>query len=109
MKKGVIIFLAILAAFTGLYLLYQAAVIDNSGDSQEVIYPEINIPENAQLMEPALVSPGVDTSASDTESGALFLRYVGNSPDECTVIRFVCEENEEYFSDDMGCGCELIQ
>src|SRR3989344_5991504 len=31
--------------------------------------------------------------------------YVGKSLDECSRIRFICEENSEYFSDDCGCGC----
>ena len=35
------------------------------------------------------------------------LRYVGNSVQECATIRFVCEEGEEFFSNDAGCGCKL--
>lgn len=32
-------------------------------------------------------------------------RYVGNSPEQCQVIRFTCEEIESYFSNACGCGC----
>lgn len=31
--------------------------------------------------------------------------YVGNSPEECSVIRFACPEGAEYFANDCGCGC----
>jgi hypothetical protein len=30
--------------------------------------------------------------------------YVANSPEECAVVRFFCEEGEPFF-DDCGCGC----
>ena len=33
-------------------------------------------------------------------------KYVGESPDQCAVIRFTCEEGQEYFADDCGCGCQ---
>ncbi|WP_437589503.1 hypothetical protein [Sorangium sp. So ce1000] len=33
------------------------------------------------------------------------LKYVGQSRDECSRIRFVCEPGWSYFSDDCGCGC----
>lgn len=32
--------------------------------------------------------------------------YVGTSPEQCTLIRFVCAEGKTYFSNDCGCGCE---
>lgn len=32
--------------------------------------------------------------------------YVGNSPEQCATIRFMCEKDSEYFSDDKGCGCQ---
>jgi hypothetical protein len=34
--------------------------------------------------------------------------YVGQSPDQCATIRFVCEEGKEYFADDCGCGCQTV-
>lgn len=34
--------------------------------------------------------------------------YVGESPEECALIFFVCAEGSEYFADDCGCGCQLI-
>ena len=34
--------------------------------------------------------------------------YVGNSPEQCQVIKFVCVQGKQYFSDDKGCGCEPI-
>ncbi|WP_437598882.1 hypothetical protein WMF28_39465 [Sorangium sp. So ce590] len=33
------------------------------------------------------------------------LKYVGQSPDQCARMRFVCEPGWTYFSDDCGCGC----
>lgn len=33
-------------------------------------------------------------------------KYVSKSPDECSRIRFVCEQAMEYFEDDCGCGCK---
>ena len=32
--------------------------------------------------------------------------YVGESPEICAVIRFICPDNTEYFANDCGCGCE---
>lgn len=43
------------------------------------------------------------TPECDAIAGAI---YVGNSPDECSTIRFICEPNMEYFSDACGCGCQ---
>lgn len=34
--------------------------------------------------------------------------YVGMSPEECQVIRFVCAANMTYFSDSCGCGCQEL-
>ena len=36
------------------------------------------------------------------------LRYVGNSLEECSRIKFICASEFEYFSDDKGCGCKKI-
>ncbi|WP_437316053.1 hypothetical protein [Sorangium sp. So ce385] len=33
------------------------------------------------------------------------LKYVGQSPDQCARMRFVCDPGWTYFSDDCGCGC----
>lgn len=33
--------------------------------------------------------------------------YVGESVEECAVVKFVCAEGSHYFADDCGCGCEL--
>lgn len=33
------------------------------------------------------------------------VKYVGQSHDACSRIRFVCEPGWSYFSDDCGCGC----
>ncbi len=35
-------------------------------------------------------------------------RYIGSSPEECAVIRFACEDGEEAFSNECGCGCQPI-
>lgn len=32
-------------------------------------------------------------------------KYVGKSQEECSRIKFVCEQNREYFEDECGCGC----
>ena len=34
-------------------------------------------------------------------------KYVGKSVDECSLIRFTCEQGMEYFTDECGCGCIL--
>ena len=33
------------------------------------------------------------------------LHFVGKSVDECSVIRFACAADQEYFSNACGCGC----
>ncbi len=33
------------------------------------------------------------------------VEYVGESIEQCTLIDYVCEPDEEYFADDCGCGC----
>lgn len=33
-------------------------------------------------------------------------KYIGNSVEECSRIRFVCESGYEYFADEDGCGCQ---
>ena len=33
--------------------------------------------------------------------------YIGNTEEECSTIRFVCTEGYEYFTDNLGCGCQL--
>ena len=34
-------------------------------------------------------------------------KYAGKSEEQCSRIRFVCDiENEKYFNDECGCGCE---
>ena len=32
-------------------------------------------------------------------------RYVADSPEQCSRIKFACESSEIHFSDDKGCGC----
>src|SRR3989338_6030712 len=36
-------------------------------------------------------------------------KYVGKSADECSRIKFQCEQNWQYFEDECGCGCQLVQ
>ncbi|WP_437952301.1 hypothetical protein WME98_17280 [Sorangium sp. So ce296] len=38
-------------------------------------------------------------------TGGPLLKYVGQSPDQCARMRFVCDPGWTYFSDDCGCGC----
>jgi len=33
--------------------------------------------------------------------------YVSESPEECTLIKFMCVEGKEPFFDETGCGCQL--
>ncbi len=33
-------------------------------------------------------------------------KYVGNSAEECSRIKFFCAEGYEYFEDENGCGCQ---
>lgn len=35
--------------------------------------------------------------------------YVSEDPEQCTLIKFMCEEGREPFFDEKGCGCELIK
>ncbi len=44
--------------------------------------------------------------ACDYESGPA--KYVGKSEDECSRIKFICEEDTEYFANGCGCGCQPI-
>ncbi len=34
--------------------------------------------------------------------------YVAKSVRECAVIKYACQPNEKYFSNDCGCGCEIV-
>lgn len=36
------------------------------------------------------------------------LSYVGYSPSECAVIKFVCAANTTFFSNECGCGCAAL-
>ncbi|MCB9791390.1 MAG: hypothetical protein H6741_01570 [Alphaproteobacteria bacterium] len=53
------------------------------------------------------VEPGPEAPAEAPEACAdtPSKRYVGNT-EECPRIRFACQDGEQYFSDDCGCGCE---
>ena len=33
--------------------------------------------------------------------------YIGNSPEKCQVIKFMCVQGRQPFFDDKGCGCEV--
>ncbi|WP_437723359.1 hypothetical protein [Sorangium sp. So ce861] len=49
-----------------------------------------------------------DTPGTDGQQGCTdgpLLKYVGQSPDQCARMRFVCDPGWTYFSDDCGCGC----
>ena len=34
--------------------------------------------------------------------------YIGESPEKCQVIKFMCTEGRQPFFDDKGCGCEVV-
>jgi len=36
-------------------------------------------------------------------------RYTAKSVDVCSRLKYACEINESYFSDDCGCGCEVTR
>lgn len=66
--------------------------------------------QQAEAPSPATSNnPVVEQPYQGTKRGGIEMRYVGNSVDECSRIRFVCQEGEEYFSDDAGCGCKDIE
>lgn len=35
-------------------------------------------------------------------------RYLLRDPEQCATVRFTCEEGEQAFFDDCGCGCEPV-
>lgn len=51
----------------------------------------------------------VGCTATQTNETSSDKKYVGNSLDECSRIKFMCETGFEYFSDDNGCGCMKSQ
>ncbi|WP_437607900.1 hypothetical protein WMF20_44535 [Sorangium sp. So ce834] len=46
-----------------------------------------------------------DTGGQQGCTDGPLLKYVGQSPDQCARMRFVCDPGWSYFSDDCGCGC----
>ena len=50
---------------------------------------------------------GCPSEKSDCDYNNEIKKYVGKSQDECSRIRFICEQSREYFSDECGCGCKL--
>ena len=65
--------------------------------------PDANNPpatvEGAGEGEDQATNPNCDLTADPNKE------YVGESPDQCAVIKFACDEGKEYFADDCGCGC----
>lgn len=53
-------------------------------------------------------SPSGDTDETCDFTADPDKTYVGESPDQCAVIKFACDEGKEYFADDCGCGCVTI-
>jgi hypothetical protein len=55
-------------------------------------------------------TPGTTTPTPSAPKGCTSpdpkKKYMGNSPDQCARMRFVCEPGMNYFSDDCGCGCQ---
>lgn len=45
----------------------------------------------------------------DPAPGDPGVEFVGNSPAECAVILFGCEEGTEYFANECGCGCRTVE
>lgn len=50
---------------------------------------------------PRQCNDGTNTFIEPTETK----QYVSADPQECTLIKFMCEEGKRPFFDDMGCGC----
>jgi hypothetical protein len=51
-------------------------------------------------------TPSVDAAPKCPGDGDYI--YYGNNAQECAVIRFVCDEGYEYFSNKCGCGCRPV-
>jgi hypothetical protein len=52
----------------------------------------------------------VEGGATDDDTACDFAanpdkNYIGKSPDACATMKFACDEGQEYFADDCGCGC----
>nr|NIM51325.1 hypothetical protein [Gemmatimonadales bacterium] len=54
------------------------------------------------------VTPGdrCETIPGCPDAKAPGVRYVSEDPDVCARVRFRCEEGEEGFSNECGCGCQ---
>ncbi|MFH1649233.1 MAG: hypothetical protein ABIA93_01665 [Candidatus Woesearchaeota archaeon] len=87
-----------------------AAACDYDGPIKDYLTQEPNCVVNflcAQGQEGFSDSCGCgcrDLSASPPSPPSGDLRYIGNSPEECSRIRFTCAVGEPFF-DDKGCGC----
>lgn len=63
---------------------------------------------DADCGEGLLCSDGTCITIEECQAAAPQKRYVGD-PEMCTRINFVCDDNERYFADSCGCGCEPVQ
>lgn len=105
MKRALIILAVTAFSVLGLYIVYKAAWVSNTTVSDEVLYPDMTLPEGAEQLAPAETTGALEM-VDEVEPVESSKRYVGESPEECAVIRFVCEDGEEYFADEVGCGCQ---
>lgn len=48
------------------------------------------------------------SSYSDSKYNDSGKKYVGNSLEECSRIKFMCENGYEFFQDGKGCGCQIV-
>jgi hypothetical protein len=65
-------------------------------------------------MEAKLCSDGTSVGRNSSNNCAFDpcpdeKNYVSTDLEKCKVIRFVCSEGKEYFSDDKGCGCRPVE
>jgi hypothetical protein len=47
--------------------------------------------------------------ATSCDYNSLEKAYIGKSQDECAVMRFTCTAEREYFADECGCGCGIVE
>ncbi len=53
---------------------------------------------------------GCDPNNGGADCGGICqdLVYIGDSPEQCQVIKFACDPGYTFFSDDCGCGCQYV-
>tara|TARA_Y100000310_G_scaffold147931_1_gene147185 strand:- start:2504 stop:3790 length:1287 start_codon:yes stop_codon:yes gene_type:complete len=68
-------------------------------------FPILSVVAGVAVILLAVAGWFVYSSTQNKEEGAV-RDYVGNSPEECTLIQVTCIEGLQRFDDENGCGCE---